>query len=295
MEISFIGMPLKAGASRGGMEYGPREIRKANLEQLFRKHGFHDEGDIEVRNDEQNLSTPNMKNLRCILEADKKLADKVREAVHSGCFPLIFGGDHSLSWGSISGVKAEFEHIGVVYIDAHGDFNTAETSPTHNVHGMHMAYLMGLDENAELNNFYNEGVKVDKHDVYFVCSRSLDKGEQQFAKENNMNICTTADCLRLGAEQIAAQTIARIKESAIEHVHISLDIDCMDPQDVPGTGVPEKNGVHPDFVYLFLALLLRNLPVCSMDIVELNPEMDVDGKSLEVCKRLLEILDRNLN
>lgn len=294
MEISFIGVPLKAGASRGGMEKGPAAIREAGLKDIFACHQFHDEGDISVNNEKEEGCPPAMKNLHHILDADRLLAYKVTEAIQKDRFPIIFGGDHSLSWGSITGVKAVHDRFAVIYIDAHGDFNTAETSLTNNVHGMHMAYLMGFNEGDPLNDFYSKGIKLQKHDVYFIGTRSLDPGEKDFARQFQLNICTTDDCKQLGAAKVAESTIRAIKKSGIEHVHISLDIDCMDPMDVPGTGVPEPNGIRPDFVYELLTILLKELPVCSVDLVELDPEMDIDNKSLNVCKHLLKIVAGNI-
>lgn len=294
MEISFIGVPLKAGASRGGMEKGPAAIREAGLNEIFSYHQFHDEGDIPVNNEKEEGCPPAMKNLHHILDADSLLADKVVEVMQEGRFPIIFGGDHSLSWGSISGVKAVHDRFAVIYIDAHGDFNTAETSLTYNVHGMHMAYLMGFNAHDPLNDFYSKGIKLQRQDAYFIGTRSLDPGEKDFAHNFQLNICTTDDCRKLGAGKVAEETIRAIKESGVEHVHISLDIDCMDPLDVPGTGVPEPKGIHPEFVYELLSVLLKQLPVCSLDLVEFDPEMDIDNRSLNVCKHLLKIVADNV-
>ena len=289
-------MPLCLGASTTGMERGPRMIRRTELGDVFTKHVLQDKGDV-VCCENIDMQIPTMKNVKPIMESDYRLADEVYSSLANNHFPLIFGGDHSLSWGSIAGVTRMYDDLAVIYIDAHGDFNTEQTSETHNVHGMHMAYLMGfgpLNKNIDLqdSHFINT---VNPQAVYFVGSRALDQGELDFSNEYKMNIVSSDDVRNQGWETVSKDILNRIRSENPKHVHISLDIDVMDPSFVPGTGVPEKDGLNPEEVNGMLACFLSNLPVVSMDLVEYNPRLDKDEKTYYVCLDLMKTINDSLN
>ena len=218
------------------------------------------------------------------------------QSIKSGHFPLVFGGDHSLSWGTISAAADCFDNLGVIYIDAHGDFNTAETSLTHNVHGMHMAYLMGfghLQENEIKDIPYTENCLAPQN-VFFVGSRALDQGELNFAAANSLNIRSSQDIISQGASKVAYDIICAIRNNGIKHVHISFDVDVIDPAFFPGTGVPEKAGISVSEAKTLLSVFLSELPVCSIDFVEYNPLLDDNNKSLACCKDILHEIDNKL-
>lgn len=295
MEIDFIGMPLMAGASVIGMDKAPAIIRKRGLDSLFVNHIIRDNGDVRCDN---RLDTANlqMKHLPSVLQSCHSLQTQVIASLNNNHFPLIFGGDHSLSWGSISGVASVFEKLGVIYIDAHGDFNTQETSVTHNVHGMHMAYLMGfghLQENEIKDIPYTENCLAPQN-VFFVGSRALDEGELNFATAYSLNIHSSQDIIRQGASKVAYDIICAIRNNGIKHVHISFDVDVIDPAFFPGTGVPEKAGISVSEVKTLLSVFLSELPVCSLDFVEYNPLLDDSNKSLSCCVDLLRVIDDKL-
>lgn len=270
-------------------------IRRIGLETVFSSLLFKDMGDITCY-DSYDMSIPSMKNIKPILESDYRLADEVCSSLVNNHFPLIFGGDHSLSWGSIAGVTRKYDDLAIIYIDAHGDFNTEQTSETHNVHGMHMAYLMGfgdLNKNIDLKDphFINS---VNSQSVFFVGSRALDQGELDFKEEYNMNVVTSDDVRNSGWDAVSKDVTNILLNRMVQHVHISLDIDVMDPSFVPGTGVPEANGLAPDEVNGMLSYFLRNLPVVSMDLVEYNPRLDKDEKTYHVCLDLLKTINDSL-
>ena len=295
MNIDFIGVPLFLGASTYGMERGSMMIRRTDLKSVFSNHIFHDKGDVSCC-ENVDMEIPSMKNVKPIMESDFRLADEVYSSLVNNHFPLIFGGDHSLSWGSIAGVTRKYDDIAIIYIDAHGDFNTEQTSETHNVHGMHMAYLMGfgeLNKNIDLHDthFVNS---VDSRSVFFVGSRALDQGELDFKEKYNMNVVTSDDVRNSGWEAISKDVTKILLNRKVQHVHISLDIDVMDPSFVPGTGVPEANGLTLDEVNGLLGYFLRNLPVVSMDLVEYNPRLDKDEKTYHVCLDLLKTINDSL-
>jgi len=295
MNVDFIGMPLFLGASTYGMERGPLMIRRTELDSVFASHHFIDRGDVPCH-ENTDMSIPTMKNVKPIMESDYRLADEVYSSLVNNHFPLIFGGDHSLSWGSIAGVTKKYDDIAIIYIDAHGDFNTEQTSETHNVHGMHMAYLMGfgdLNKNIDLQDthFVNS---VNPQSVFFVGSRALDQGELDFKEEYNMNVASSEEVKNQGWESVSRNVTKAIQDKMVQHVHISLDIDVMDPSFVPGTGVPETNGLNPDEVNGMLGYFLRNLPVVSMDLVEYNPRLDKKEKTYHVCLDLLKTINDSL-
>jgi arginase len=295
MNIDFIGMPLFLGASTNGMERGPLMIRRTELDSVFASHHFTDKGDVPCH-ENTDMSIPTMKNVMPIMESDYRLADEVYSSLVNNHFPLIFGGDHSLSWGSIAGVTRKYDDIAIIYIDAHGDFNTEQTSETHNVHGMHMAYLMGfgdLNKNIELQDkqFVNS---VNPQSVFFVGSRALDQGELDFKEKYNMNVVSSEEVRNQGWEIVSRNVTKALQDRKVQHVHISLDIDVMDPSFVPGTGVPEVNGLNPEGVNGMLGYFLRNLPVVSMDLVEYNPRLDKDEKTYHVCLDLLKTINDSL-
>lgn len=294
--IDFLGMPLFLGASTYGMERGPLMIRRTELSSVFASHLFIDKGDVQCH-DKTDLSIPSMKNVKPIVESDYRLADEVYSSLANNHFPLIFGGDHSLSWGSIAGVTRKYDDLAVVYIDAHGDFNTEQTSETHNVHGMHMAYLMGfgaLNKNIDLQDHHFVG-SVNPQSVFFVGSRALDQGELDFKEQYNMNVFSSDDVRNRGWDAVSKEVTKTLLDRKVQHVHISLDIDVMDPSFVPGTGVPEKKGLNPEEVNGMLACFLSNLPVVSMDLVEYNPRLDKEEKTYHVCLNLMKTINESLN
>ena len=296
MIVDFIGMPLCLGASTSGMEKGPKMIRRANLEVVFSKHVFQDLGDITCF-DNIDLDIPSMKNIKPIIESDYRLADEVFSSLSQNHFPLVFGGDHSLSWGSIAGVTRKYDDTAIIYIDAHGDFNTEETSETHNVHGMHMAYLMGFGElNTNIVLKDSHFIKsVNSQSVFFIGSRALDQGELDFKEQYHMNVFSSDDVRKRGWDDVSKAVTKTLLNKKVQHVHISLDIDVMDPSFVPGTGVPEVNGLSPEEVDGMLGYFLSNLPVVSMDLVEYNPRLDKEEKTYHVCLDLMKTINDFLN
>lgn len=295
MDIEIIGAATNLGANRIGVESGFAILdSKLNLATKFDRHIVANCSEIKSEsfvNVHSNDSS--MKNREEIFEFNTRLANKVENALFANHFPIIIGGDHVLSWGSISGIAAYYQDLGCIYIDAHGDFNTAEISPSHNVHGMHMAYLMGLVD-SEYVNFYKPGVKLKKDHVFFVGTRSLDEGEKKYADSNRLNIQTSEDILELGVENVTNNLLQKISECNLEHYHISLDIDVLDPLICPGTGVPEPHGITLKEVLYILEKLLLTGKIVSIDVVEFNPLLDIEDKTLHLCSDIFNTINRNL-
>lgn len=295
MNINFINMPINLGCNRLGVEQGGDFIRKYSPENIFTRHRMIDMGNIPCKSasiPEIDATDGRMKNIDEILKSDTILADKVHNVLKNDEFPLVFGGDHSLTWGSLSGISKYFgTDIGCIYLDAHGDFNSAESSPTGNVHGMHMFYLMGYGEKQYVD-FYNHGRKVNPRNVYFLGTRSLDYGEQMLAEREKLNIFSTSTIHNVGVEKIFQQLAIAI--APLQHIHFSLDIDCIDPIYAPGTGVPEPDGLTIEEVEYLTSKILSTGKVVSMDLVEFNPLLDSYDRTLQVCVKLLKCIDNNL-
>lgn len=291
--INFIDMPLNLGCNRLGVEEGGKYICDYGLKTIFTRNEISQPEIISCKSiTDLCLSNKKMKNLDSILDSDTDLADRVFAILQNGNFPLVFGGDHSLTWGSISGVSRFFgSDIGCIYLDAHGDFNSEETSFSGNVHGMHMYYLMGFG-NKEYVDFYRPGKKISHNNVFFLGTRSLDEGERILASENNFNILTTEIIHKFGVEKIFKQLSIEIEH--FKHIHFSVDIDCIDPVFAPGTGVPEQNGLTVDEVEYLITKILSTGKVVSMDLVEFNPRIDLSGRTLNVCVRLLKCIDSSI-
>lgn len=292
--IEFINMPINLGCNKLGVEQGGDLIRKYDLGNILSKHRIVDAGDIPCMSISESETSDNnrMKHLIGILAADSMLADKVSETMDRGMFPLVFGGDHSLTWGSLSGAARHFgSDLGCIYLDAHGDFNSADSSPSGNVHGMHMYYLMGYGEKKYVD-FYKPGRKINPANVYFLGTRSLDYGERMLAEREKLNIFSTSAIHSIGVEKVFQQLAIAI--APLRHIHFSLDIDCIDPIYAPGTGVPEPYGLKVEEVEYLTTKVLSTGKVVSMDLVEFNPLLDSYDRTLQVCVKLLKCIDNNL-
>jgi arginase len=296
MNVSLIGVPINYGCDKEGAQHGPEKLREKKIVDVIRKynHSIHDLGDLHVPKvcaSEKYAFHDKMKYLKPIVEVNTNLAHEVYSALAAGNFPFVIGGDHSLGLGSISGASKFYENLAVVWIDAHGDINTSETSPSGNIHGMPLAAAMGIGCNS-LTDIYYKGVKVKPENVFIIGARDLDDGEIQLAKEMNLNLFTMETIKQKGIRK----TVEEIKHSLmlknVEAIHISFDMDALDSELVPGTGTPVSDGMTLDEVkYVFKSLMNTGL-VKSMDLVELNTFLDKDDVTAEVA---IELVDWTFN
>lgn len=296
MIIDLIDMPLNLGANKRGVESGYSTLKeRLKLQDIFHAHTLNYVEEISIPSFEEISADDDMlmKNKQAIFAADTRLGDIVYHSLSQNHFPLVVGGDHALSWGSISGVTKFSQKTGCVYIDAHGDFNLAEMSPSHNVHGMHMAYLMGLTESPDVD-FYEKGIKLNPQDVFFVATRSLDWGEKELSDKYHLNIRTSAEIRRQGIEQTAQALLKDLLASDCQRFHLSFDIDAIDPSFAPGTGVPEADGITSEEAIYLLNVLLRSGLFISMDFVEFNPLLDKENRTLSLCSDILKTINSSL-
>lgn len=299
MNINLIGVPIFFGSDKKGVELGPNKLREKNIVNVIRNHNhkIFDLGNLHVDDvpDERKFSFhPNMKYLEPIIETNRNLAHFVFSSLKSGSFPFIVGGDHSLGLGSISGASKYFDNLAVIWVDAHGDINTYETSPSGNVHGMPLAAAMGYGYD-ELTNLYYEGKKVKSENVFLIGARDLDAGEQAMIKNMNLNVYSTEDIKNKGIESIMNSVYEKLKSNNVSSVHLSFDIDCLDSSLVPGTGTPASHGMDlAEGKYLIKSLMESKL-VKSMDLVELNPLLDKEDTTANLVMELIDYTFTYLN
>jgi len=288
-EVEVIGGTLDLGAGRRGVDMGPSAIRYAGLEQqLAEKLGVKvtDAGNvISPVVETAAIGDVRARYLDQILDLCDRLSSLVEDAVARGALPLVLGGDHSVALGSLVGMaKATGGAGGVVWIDAHGDVNTPETSPSGNVHGMVLAAALGLAGEG----FAREGwplPAVDRDKVAFVGVRSLDDGERELLGRINAKVFTMSDVDRMGVEACMREALAHASGGAF--LHVSLDLDAVDPEYAPGVGTPVRGGLSYREAHLAMEVVAESGLIDSMDVVEVNPILDRENATGQLAVELV--------
>ena len=282
--VEIIGAPSTFGQRKLGVNHGPDAIRYAGIVARIEAIGLtvKDSGNINVP--ELNLNKFNseqqgLRNLEEIIETSETLSQSVSNSLSNNDFPLILGGDHSIAIGSISGVSKHYENLGVIWYDAHGDLNIPEESPSGNIHGMPLRILAG-DGDDKLVNIANYAPKVKPENIVLIGMRDLDVGERQYIKDNNIKTYTMAEVDRYGIKQVIEETIDYLKEKT-DGIHLSLDVDALDPVETPGTGTRVLGGLTYRESHFALELLHNSNLVTSMDLVEVNPLIDHNNDTAE--------------
>lgn len=298
MKINVIGVPLNLGCDKEGVEKAPDTLRKNGLISAIRSNGHkvYDLGNQyipEVSHKDKFSSHRNMKYHDEIVEVNNNLAEVVYATIKGGAVPIIIGGDHSVGLGSVSGVKQAFDDLGIIWIDAHGDLNTAQTTPSGNIHGMILSALMGIGDEA-LVNLYSAGSKVKPENVFLIGTRSLDVGEKEVVKQTPINHISMANYRKLRVEKVAEQIRETLTLNGIENVHLSIDVDSIDPILAPGTGTKVKNGfTKEEFLELLNAIMSMGF-TRSIDLVEFNPLLDVNGVTADLCIDIINAVSKKL-
>jgi arginase len=297
VKVRIIELPLDFGASRRGSDMGPSAMRLAGLKEavtaLGHECGENFPGISAPVFEFAEAGDPKVKFLAPIVEACSKLAAETEKALDEGCFPLILGGDHSIAIGSLSGLGAFYKKKGLswgcLWIDAHGDFNTGETSPSGNIHGMILAAACGFGR-PELTGLYGDFVKLDPRKVALAGVRDLDPGERQLMRNAGVTVYTMTDIDRRGIAAAAGEIISFFKDR-VDRLHVSVDMDAMDPMIAPGVGIPLSGGFSYREVLLLSEEIAASGLLGSADIVEVNPVLDVRnqtaGMAVEIAGRLL--------
>jgi len=271
--VVILGVPMDLGAGRRGVDMGPSALRYARLLEELEALGFavEDLGDVRVP-----LAETLRRRKGTYLEEIRQAALELKErlqALPEGVFPIVLGGDHSLSMGSVSGVARG--RVGVIWVDAHADFNTPETSPSGNIHGMPLAVLSGLGH-PRLTEVFRS---VDPKDVVLIGVRSVDPGEKRLLQEAGVTVYTMHEVDRLGVARIAEEALDRLSGLPL---HVSLDADVLDPAVAPGVGTPVPGGLSYREAHLLMELLAQSGRVRSLDLVEVNPILDEKNRTAEM-------------
>ena len=284
--IVLIGFPMDLGAGRRGVDMGPSALRIAELDKKLRMLGYPviDEGDIQVKTQEiQRITDERQRFLPEITRACEKLAQRVKKALDEGRFPLILGGDHSMSIGSIAGVSAYCREqglrLGVVWVDAHSDMNTPETTPSGNIHGMPLAVSMGIGS-ARLTSIMGDFTKVDPANVAIIGARSIDHGEAELIRKLKVPIYTMADIDKQGIYHIVQKILHYFAEQ-VDFVHVSFDVDSVDPTVAGGVGTPVPGGLSYREAHLIMEMLAESGKMCSLEVAEINPILDQNNHTAQ--------------
>lgn len=280
MQIDIIGIPIDLGADRRGVDMGPSAIRYAHLQPKLEALGYkvEDKGNIEVPIAEMcSITDPKLKYLDCIVPMSRRAAGAVSTSLQSGHFPLVLGGDHSLSIGSIRGA-ARVKKLGVIWIDAHADFNTDRTTPSGNIHGMPLAALCGLGD-ARLSRLWDEALPViDPQRVAIIGARDLDPGEKVNLREAGVMVMGMEQIDRLGMVAAVEKAIERVSRH-VDGIYLSFDMDAMDPRHAPGVGTPVPAGLTQREAHVACELVGETGRLIGMDVVEVNAILDVQNQT----------------
>lgn len=277
--IAVIGIPIDLGASRRGVDMGPSAIRVAGLEARLEQlgHNVVDYGDVDVMIPEtQEIGDAKMRYKKPILAACEELAKMVEQSLVEGRVPLVLGGDHSIAIGSCAGSATHFhkrnEKLGMLWFDAHGDANTDETTPSGNIHGMSLAATCGFGD-KDLVGLNGHFPKIDPRNVVLIGVRDLDEAERRTLKQSGVTVYTMRDIDERGMRDVVEEAV-RIASDGTVGIHLSFDLDVVDPEDAPGTGTPVWGGITYREAHLAMEICADRANIVSMDFVEVNPVLD---------------------
>jgi arginase len=276
---------MDLGASRRGVDMGPSALRVAGLQARIKQlgHQVEDIGNISVKQpEEMSYGEKRAKYLGEIAEACKDLAEAVQKSLEEHMLPLVLGGDHSIAAGSISGVAAHFrkeekKQVGFLWLDAHGDMNTPESSPSGNVHGMPLASIMGYGP-PELVELMGFKPKVEPQNIVLVGIRDLDSQEKKLVKKSGVHVLTMRDIDERGMREVMSDALKYAMDDT-DGIAVSLDMDFVDPSDAPGVGTPVRGGVTYREAHLAMEMIADSEAMVSLEIVEINPVIDEHNRT----------------
>lgn len=281
--IDIIGAPSTFGQRKLGVDLGPTAIRYAGLISRLKQLDLdvYDKGDIKVpvvNIEKFHSEQKGLRNYDEIIDVNQKLNKEVSASIENNRFSLVLGGDHSIAVGSVSAISKHYNNLGVIWYDAHGDLNIPEESPSGNIHGMPLRILTG-EGPKELLELNSNVIKPEN--IVLIGMRDLDKGERQFIKDHNIKTFTMSDIDKLGIKEVIENTIEYLKSRNVDGVHLSLDVDALDPLETPGTGTRVLGGLSYRESHFALELLHQSHLISSMDLVEVNPLIDSNNHTAE--------------
>ena len=290
-KIRVIGVPLDLGQSRRGVDMGPSAVRVAGLEARLEAigHVVEDAGNVAVAIAEQKKSgDPHAKYLKEITATCTKHAELVLKTLEAGKVPIVLGGDHSVAAGTVAGVaefyRRQHQKIGLIWIDAHSDINTPDSSPSGNVHGMPLAAIMGLGP-PELTNIFNFHPKVNPENCVLVGVRDIDAIEKENIRKAGVEVFTMRDIDERGMRAVMEEAL-RMASRGTAGYHVSLDMDWVDPEDAPGVGTPVRGGATYREAHLAMEIMADHGHMLSFEIVEVNPVIDEHNRTADLAVEL---------
>ncbi len=288
--IDVIGVQIDLGASQKGVAMGPHAIRYAGVKPLLRNLGYNvlDKGDIIPPQEGKTID--NMYNFERVYATNKGLFNSVTETLENGHFPLVLGGDHSIAAGSVSAVAKHYEpkgEIGIIWIDAHGDWNDNKTSDTGNMHGMPYSAVCGWGPDAMVD-FGQTPYYVSTEHCVQVAGHAFDPAEIKRMKEAGMHVFTMTDIDRLGMLEVMRQAI-EIASNGTVGFHLSFDVDAITPEYAPGTGTVVPDGITAREAFTAAELVSDSGKLISMDLVEVNPILDEKNKTGKIAAELIQL------
>jgi arginase len=291
-KIRIIGVPMDLGASRRGVDMGPSALRVAGLQARLKQLGrqVEDSGNVIVpQPEEQPYGEKRARYLDEISQACKGLADAVKKTLEEDMVPLVLGGDHSIAVGTAAGTAAHFnktsKRIGVIWLDAHGDMNTPDSSPSGNIHGMPLASIMGYGP-PELTDLAGINPMVEPRSVALVGIRDLDSKERRLVKDSGVHVFTMRDIDERGMRSVMDEAIS-IAMSRTAGFHLSLDMDFVDPAYAPGVGTPVRGGATYREAHLAMEIICDSGSMVSMEVVEVNPVIDEVNRTADLAVELI--------
>jgi len=292
--VDIIGVQMDKGAERRGVDMGPSAIRYAGLVDMLTDLDYtvNDRGDISDRGigsrPEDNQHS-RLKNLEAVNDINGRLYKKVLETLSAGHFPLIIGGDHSIGAGSATAIQQHFGKIGIIWVDAHGDYNTAESSPSGNIHGMPLAAVTGHGPKEIIPFKEEDSAFIDPQNAVLIGARALDAEERANIKKAGLSVFTMADIDKGGMYDVISEAV-RIASDGTEGIFLSFDLDAIDPAAAPGVGTPVNGGLTYREAHLLCEYLATTNKLLGVEIVELNPILDDRNQTGEAAVQMISSL-----
>jgi arginase len=286
--IRIIGIPMDLGQALRGVDMGPGAVRYAGLKARLERLGYEveDTGNIDVPVRDEMAADKPPYFLSAVAETCGQAYKWALDSRADGAVPIFLGGDHSIAIGTVGGVTQEGP-CGVLWIDAHGDINTPETSPSGNIHGMPLATLLGIGA-PQLVNLGRRGAKLRAKDVIIIGARDLDASEKKLLRETGVTVYTMRAIDERGMATVMKEAIDKLSD--LDHLHVSLDLDSLDPSEAPGVGTPVPGGLTYREAQLAMEMLSDTKRVMSVDVVEVNPILDERNETAVTAAELLESL-----